>query len=778
MCRIDKSSGDTIQNKYVVSIDTTGYKVAITNAVDPLVKLNNGNYILSGRSFGTYRPNPDNKTPLYHSSLLEFDSDFNPISAYNFKSVVESSTSRITVQPDGSGLFSMQHYISGYSSDVYVVQFKNGQILKQRKKEYRSEGTPWEPLATRLPDGGDMIARMLHDSVKSKINIEFIQYHVSDTTSSCIGYNDTSFSIYPFKLRASSWYTDSVRSNVFKESITKTIIEDIVSAKKLPGCYTVSYCDSLKLVPSQKALCISQDLQITIRKNIACGSNVYWQYDTSVVNSTSQLNDSIKKFTFKRPWSGYIYGSIKGCDIITDSVFVQVVNAPNKLDLGSDFEICPNNSRILNAHSGYSSYLWQDGTKDSVFTVTNPGKYFVTTTSACGGTFTDTLIVNQHAPVFINLGGNRSKCNSDTIQINAPSGFINYYWSNNYNINYLNTSSIIVNPLIDTFYAIRAEKEPGCFAYDTVKVTVRNSPKIYLGKDTSLCKGDSLIVNTGMGFTGYIWNNGVTNSSLKLFNTGQYSVIATTAFGCKSYDTINILSVFNLPSIKLDHDNELCQGTSRILDAGNYKSYIWQDGSINKQLKVSSAGKYYVSVMDANNCKGTDTTIITTILPLPSKFLPLDTSICSYGKLTIQPNQDYSSYLWNTNSLLKTIVIEKPGIYWLDVKDSKNCFGRDSITVNLKQCMKGLYVPSAFTPNNDGKNDKLRALIFGYVASFNFTIYNRFGQIVFETSDYLKGWDGKINGLKQNIGNYVWVCRYQFVGEQPAIEKGTFILIN
>jgi gliding motility-associated-like protein len=92
--------------------------------------------------------------------------------------------------------------------------------------------------------------------------------------------------------------------------------------------------------------------------------------------------------------------------------------------------------------------------------------------------------------------------------------------------------------------------------------------------------------------------------------------------------------------------------------------------------------------------------------------------------------------------------------------------------------MQGLYVPNAFTPNKDGKNDIFRTMLFGPYKSFTFTIYNRWSSIIFSTTDPAKGWDGSVNGVLQESGIFIWTCNYQLQGEESRTEKGTVTLIR
>jgi gliding motility-associated-like protein len=117
-------------------------------------------------------------------------------------------------------------------------------------------------------------------------------------------------------------------------------------------------------------------------------------------------------------------------------------------------------------------------------------------------------------------------------------------------------------------------------------------------------------------------------------------------------------------------------------------------------------------------------------------------------------------------------------MYWLQVTDENTCVGMDTTILQPKDCQFGLFVPSAFSPNDDGKNDIFRGLLFGNIKQYRFLIYNRWGQCLFTTTDPGKGWDGKYNGILQDTGVYVWVCTYQLDGENAKSEKGTVTLIK
>lgn len=327
----------------------------------------------------------------------------------------------------------------------------------------------------------------------------------------------------------------------------------------------------------------------------------------------------------------------------------------------------------------------------------------------------------------------------------------------------------------------------------SIKPQVTPSVVIAAQKDT-VCPGTSVsfratTINSGATIF-YQWEkNGVAVGTNENTYT-SYNITARDVFRCKietdgtCLTTTNAgsnsvtLSVLPAPIVRLDHTAFLCRNDYRQLDAGVFSAYLWNNASTGRTLIVNDTGTYAVTVTDKNGCKGTDTTIIKTIFPMPEDFLPADTAICSYGKLELTAVSRYSSYLWSTGGVTPSITAEKPGLYWLQVQDNNGCKGKDSIVVALKDCLSGAFVPTAFTPNGDGKNDVFRPLLFGKVKQYTFTIYNRWGQVIFQSSEVGKGWNGKVAVTPQETSVFVWTCTYQFEGREVKYEKGTVTVIR
>lgn len=776
---INKTSGDTLQTKFFRSNDPAGGKVDILT-VEELVKADNGNYILSGKAVGYYEYNWNGTTPLYQASVIEFDSSLNFIRAYSFKSPVLTNTynTKITIHPDGSGLLNFLYAYSGYSSDAYSVMFKDAHIIHQRKKIFSGESIPIETNSIQLPDKGELVIRLLGDSLTGSGKIEFLTIHTSDTSSTCLGQYDNSTFIYPFKVVPVEHGMDSIRLKPFQENKEKSFVASDVNLTKSKGCSIFSNCDSLNITTTDSILCLGESLFVSIFKNKACGTVIPIEYDTSSVESATYLNDSTIQFKFKKPWRGFISAFLNGCTLMKDSIFITVLKTPSSLNLGNDTSICLKNTILLNAKEGFVKYKWQDGSTDSLFLVTYPGKYYVTTEDACGNIFSDTINISAAPPVFLSAGPDRTKCNNDTLHISAPPGFISYSWGPNYNINSLTSQSVIINPLKDTTYFLKAEKTPGCFGFDTISIKVNNSSPVYLGNDTSFCNGSGLQLDAGPGFSSYLWNNGSTNRTILADKKGFFSVVAVNANGCKSYDTLEVKTLFANPVVTLNKESAICERTSKILDAGVYNAYRWNTGSTSQTITVNAIGKYWVSVTDVNGCEGSDTSSISIIYSLPTQFLPADTAVCSYDKINIKAYGSYKNYLWSSGQTASAITVSDPGVYWLRVIDYNNCTGADTILVKLKECMTGIYMPNAFTPDGNGVNDIIRPLLFGRVSSYHFYIFNQWGELVFESSRLNEGWNGIWKYKPQPGGTYTWRCVYQLEGEEMKNRKGTLILIR
>lgn len=775
--KLNYSTGDFISQKaWKMDMPTTpAFYYSFTNG-PKVIKLSNGNYCVYGQLFGDFITGVNQ--PRF--SVLEFNPAYDFVKGYTIISSLQSNfyADGIEVSPEGRAIFVLTEPKTYPDEDKFIALAEDGFIQNQRKKEYRNYEVFYDNLQP-FADGSYAFITNLSTIGQSEFYLDYSLLHASDTGSICLGGKSNFASTINANYVPYSFNWTSITPDTLTPISNQGVSISSTNFAASPVCNQKSLCDTIDIRGTTASCSVQQAFTFTAHKNKACGSRIRWGINPAIVQSVTDVNDTTVQVTFNQPWQGWVYAMVtSSCGLLRDSLLVSVFPSPGAVNLGPDTSICPGNTVLLNARRGYASYLWNDNSTDSTLTVTNPGKYFVVAKDACGATFSDTIEVLPAPPVPFSIGADRTKCNNDTLHLNAAPGFLNYAWGPAYNINVQTGQQVIVQPLVDTIYYARAEKTPGCFGYDTLRVFVKVSPPVDLGADKSICTGDSLTLNAGAGFVNYSWSNGAATQQTIIKTAGTYSVIATTADGCRSYDTFRLQSTWPLPQVTLNDNPALCTGAARILQAGSFSSYLWHDGSTAASYVVRDVGVYHVTVTDNNQCKGSDTVRITQLLPLPAGFLPTDTSVCNNRSITIQPKGTFNTYLWSNNSSLSYLSVSAAGKYWLEVTDASGCRGKDTVDVQPKECLKGFYMPNAFSPNNNRSNEFFKPIVGGVIKQYRLLVYNRWGQLVFTSNDILRGWDGTLNGRPQDANIYAWVCTYQMDDQPLKTEKGTVILVR
>ena len=256
---------------------------------------------------------------------------------------------------------------------------------------------------------------------------------------------------------------------------------------------------------------------------------------------------------------------------------------------------------------------------------------------------------------------------------------------------------------------------------------------------------------------------------------GVYKDTLLTALGCDSIITTH-LTIYGAPVPNLGPDGKLCANEQLILSPGAFSSYLWQDNSMQPTFTTANAGKYWVTVKDANNCSATDTLNILSLDTIPTNFLPANQDLC-YGNMLRIAVPNYANYLWSTGSTLDFIDISNAGTYYLTVQDFNSCTGTDSITILRKNCLY-IAIPNAFSPDGNSFNDVFKPTINQAIKDYHMIVFNRYGQTVFETRDYGTGWDGTFKAKKQSAGSYVYRIRYTNIFGVETVEHGSVLLIR
>ena len=203
----------------------------------------------------------------------------------------------------------------------------------------------------------------------------------------------------------------------------------------------------------------------------------------------------------------------------------------------------------------------------------------------------------------------------------------------------------------------------------------------------------------------------------------------------------------------------------------NTSSFRLPDNSL-----VRETGMYYINVKNANGCDSVS------YFNVKFNFNPVvelgaDTCLTDQQPISLTVDSGYANYNWmGVNNSSHTYTITRPGTYKVTVTNGCGAT-TDQIEV-FKECEFPVYMPTAFTPNNDGLNDTYKYPSLNKHLFVSLKIYNRYGQEVFNSHDIRKGWSGKFKGIDQPIGGYVYLLKTRTLDGKENLKKGSISLIR
>ncbi|RYY97339.1 MAG: T9SS type B sorting domain-containing protein, partial [Chitinophagaceae bacterium] len=302
----------------------------------------------------------------------------------------------------------------------------------------------------------------------------------------------------------------------------------------------------------------------------------------------------------------------------------------------------------------------------------------------------------------------------------------------------------------------------------TVRVTNNSLPPFCKMTGVSLSAA-----GTGLaGATAYTWTipdgSQWTGANITAYTSGRYYVrYHTVPPDCAILDSID-LQVIVPPAPRLQPDSFICPGSNlvlRISDEGTAPQYTWHNGATAPQFSTSQPGRYYVT--GTNACGTGSDTVLISPGALPAVSLGPDREKCSFDTVIARNLLDHprQASLWSNGGTSNNSIIANAGLYWLEV--SAQCgIRRDTVLVSdkLEGCLREVFIPDAFTPNRDRKNDRFAAFPTRNPKLFSLEVYNRWGERVFTATNPSHAWDGTFRGREQPGDLYVWICRYAFEG--------------
>jgi gliding motility-associated-like protein len=319
-------------------------------------------------------------------------------------------------------------------------------------------------------------------------------------------------------------------------------------------------------------------------------------------------------------------------------------------------------------------------------------------------------------------------------------------------------------------------------------ITVNPIPQVYLGEDTTLQEGETILLDAGSGMDNYVWQDGSSGQTFEVTEEGMYWVTVENN-SCFSTDTIFVTYGDCLAAFYCNDEACVFETVSITNYCKTNESYQWYfEGAVPETstsndpgfVHYEQPGAFMIKLVVTNNDVKDSVIKYIDIYPVPEVNLGGDTIVAMGQSLILDAGPYMDNYLWQDGSAEQTFEAVEDGMYWVRVIEN-NCIDFDTIFITFDDCIASLKVPNCFTPNSDGFNDTFKAESQNLIG-FTMLIYNRWGQQLFESEDPEYGWDGKVSGQLCPIGTYFYLIRYATKCssgvDKDGVKKGSVTLLE
>ncbi|HRO05689.1 MAG TPA: gliding motility-associated C-terminal domain-containing protein [Ferruginibacter sp.] len=394
------------------------------------------------------------------------------------------------------------------------------------------------------------------------------------------------------------------------------------------------------------------------------------------------------------------------------------------------------------------------------------------------------------------------------IEVTGIGGTAPYTYSVDNGGSYPFQSSPSFNVATGNYTLVTVKDDNGCTATAApVFVDEIDNMFLELGADTTICEGSSVTFNPQTNNETSVFNwtpnvalndNTIKNATASPVDTTKYFLTAQWG-ACSRTDSITINVKWKpIPDagpaqVRIClNDSTLISGT--VSHTSGPVTLTWSPASLVRDPNAATTMAipqgtqlYTLTATDDYGCNFSVTdTILVIMQPAVPAYAGGDTLLIvnqaqnlmgSGGELYQWSTPSSGVQIVNPTSQSPTVYLANDARFFLKVTDIAGCVGYDTVYVQVYQGPDYL-VPNAFTPNGDGLNDVFRAIPVGMTTPEYFRIFNRYGQVVFETNQYMKGWDGRYKGKLQQTGTYVWILKGKDKNGRTIEQKGTVLLIN
>jgi gliding motility-associated-like protein len=509
------------------------------------------------------------------------------------------------------------------------------------------------------------------------------------------------------------------------------------------------------------------------------GSNYSW--NTGVTTTSIVLNPSST--------TGYTVTvtDINGC---VNSGTVTVNTSAITASITGTNMICIGQNTTLTA-SGGLTYSWNTGATATTIIVspTTGTTYTVTASNSIGCTGTSSYSVGITAqPTASVTATTTTICSGSSTSLNASGGAA-YVWSPTTGLSNTTISNPTANPTATVTYTVIVSSGT-CADTTSILIGVNPVPTATLSATAaSICVGGCVTLSASGGIS-YSWApGGQTIGTITACPTSasNYTVIATDVNGCTDNAT-TLINVLPTVSVTVSPNTTICMGTQTTLTAQGGGIYIWNPGGQTASgIVVAPVSSTTYTVVASNGACSDTASVTVNVNPIPTVTAVANPYTINIGNsTTLTGTTSTGTYNWSPVTGLSCAACQNPvasptttTTYTLVTVDGNGCSSMDTVIVNVNLECGDIFVPSAFSPNNDGHNDNFRVRIpVQCIKTIHVVIYNRWGQKVFETEDMTQVWDGTIHGKNADPAVFFYIINLELVTNEFKTLEGNVTLVK
>jgi gliding motility-associated-like protein len=769
------------------SLGNTGFSSSYTYAPPPSATLIEGNYSVYTNPFGVhtgFTSMGDHTTGTGNMMIIN-----------GGPTAVDVWCQTIAVTPNTDYTFSA--WFANCSSvtigpDVPILQFRINGILQGTPATVTAAPGVWVNFSTTWNSGLSTSASIcIYDAVTTAAGNDFVIddiafrqiCSITDSVYIDVTVPDTTYTVHdtdlcnsalPYTLTAPSGYVTYQWST---GSASPTSI-GITSG----GTYWVTAYGGCRYVSDTFKIGLFSSPVVFIGNDTGfCSGNTLILSSPQPTGSTWSWSTGATTDTIHVSTSGLYSVTVTNSDGCSTDDFINIsVGPPPVVDLGPDTVACDGHPILLMSSVTYTTpaYQWHDFTTGPTFTATTTGTYWLQVTeSGCSGA--DTVHVEIKYDTFTLYNVDTAICKGASLQVYATGDpNIHFQWLPTTGI----ATPTLINPLITTdtsaMYVLYGYQDGCPVLMDSFYLDVQPNPDPFLGVNRRVCQYDTVRIVSSVDpgwYTHYTysWSPSAfldhTNLPSAVFTAGTTTNIkltVTTPAGCMGIDSVMAV-VYPGDFATISNDTIVCPHDTLHLTATGGIQYQWTPATYLNDASLASPLASPITTitytMLATSADGCTDTLNVNVAVKPAAVIHMEDSVTIYPgeSYQISPETNGTSFIWTPSGGLNGKYLANPIAspevstrYIVNTVTEHGCKAMDSIYIFVDDNSL-IGVPNAFTPGA-GTNDKLYIIKRGLVNLKHFNIYNRWGNLVFTTTDLDAGWDGTYKGVPQPLGVFVY----------------------